>query len=179
MQLKDRIKEKIIILDGATGTELHKKGMPAGVCPEIWCLEKSRHNQWCACRLSGCGRGYCYTATFGANGIKLSQYGAYDVVEINRDLTLLARRAVGADVLLAGDICSTGRFVRPFGDLDFEEAIDAYKEQVKGLLEGGVDLFVIETMMDIQETRAALIAVKELSDKFAIVTMTYEKTAGR
>ena len=175
MQLKDRIKEKIIILDGATGTELHKKGMPAGVCPEIWCLENPDIISGVHAGYRDAGADIVYTATFGANGIKLSQYGAYDVVEINRDLTLLARRAVGADVLLAGDICSTGRFVRPFGDLDFEEAIDAYKEQVKGLLEGGVDLFVIETMMDIQETRAALIAVKELSDKFTIVTMTYEE----
>ena len=175
MSLKDRIKERIIILDGATGTELQKKGMPAGVCPEIWCLENPGIISDVHAGYRDAGADIVYTATFGANRIKMSQYGSYDVVEINRELTLLARRAVGADVLLAGDICSTGRFVRPFGDLDFEDAIDAYKEQVKGLLEGGVDLFVVETMMDIQETRAALIAIKEMTDKFTIVTMTYEE----
>jgi len=175
MSLKDRIREKVIVLDGATGTELQKKGMPVGVCPEIWCLENSDIISNVHAGYRDAGADIVYTSTFGANRIKMSQYGAYDVVEINRELTLLARRAVGADVLLAGDICSTGRFVRPFGDLDFEEAIEAYKEQVKGLLEGGVDLFVIETMMDIQETRAALIAVKEMTDKFTIVTMTYEE----
>ncbi|MEA3486796.1 MAG: homocysteine S-methyltransferase family protein, partial [Thermodesulfobacteriota bacterium] len=175
MPLKDRIRKRIIILDGATGTELQKKGLPAGVCPEIWCLENPDIISDVHAGYRDAGSDIVYTATFGANRIKLSQYGAYDVVEINRELTLLARRAVGADVLLAGDICSTGRFVRPFGDLDFEEAIEAYKEQVQGLLDGGVDLFVIETMMDIQETRAALIAVKELTDKFTIVTMTYEE----
>jgi len=175
MLLEDRIREKIIILDGATGTELQKKGMPAGVCPEIWCLENPDIISDVHAGYRDAGSDIIYTATFGANRIKMSQYGAYDVIETNRELALLARRAVGADVLLAGDICSTGRFVRPFGDLDFEEAIEAYKEQVKGLLEGGVDLFVIETMMDIQETRASLIAVKELTDKFTIVTMTYEE----
>jgi len=175
MPLKDRIRERIIILDGATGTELHKRGMPPGVCPEIWCLENPDIISDVHAGYRDAGADIVYTATFGANRIKMSQYGAYDVVEINRELTLLARRAVGVDVLLAGDICSTGRFVRPFGDLDFEEAIEAYKEQVGGLLDGGVDLFVIETMMDIQETRAALIAVKELTDKFTIVTMTYEE----
>ena len=175
MLLKDRIREKIIILDGATGTELQKKGMPAGVCPEVWCLNNPDIISDVHAGYRDAGADIIYTATFGANPVKMSQYGAYDVVEINRELTLLARRAVGKDVLLAGDICSTGRFVRPFGDLDFEEAIEAYKEQVKGLLDGGVDLFVIETMMDIQETRAALIAIKELTDKFTIVTMTYEE----
>ena len=175
MSLKGRIRERIIILDGATGTELQKRGMPAGVCPEIWCLENPDIISDVHAGYRDAGADIVYTATFGANRIKMSQYGAYDVVEINRELTLLARRAVGADVLLAGGICSTGRFVRPFGDLDFEDAIEAYKEQVGGLLDGGVDLFVIETMMDIQEARAALIAVKELTDKFTIVTMTYEE----
>jgi len=174
MLLQDRIREKIIILDGATGTELQKKGMPAGVCPEIWCLENPDIISDVHAGYRDAGADIVYTATFGANRIKMSQYGSYDVFEINRELTRLARRAVGTDVLLAGDICSTGRFVVPFGDLGFEDAVEAYKEQVKGLLEGGVDLFVIETMMDIQETRAALIAVKELTDKFTIVTMTYE-----
>jgi len=68
----------------------------------------------------------------------------------------------------------TGLFVEPFGSLLFEDAVDIFKEQAHGLIDGGVDLFVIETMMDIQEARAALIAVKELSDAFTIVTMTYE-----
>ncbi|MEA2015046.1 MAG: homocysteine S-methyltransferase family protein [Thermodesulfobacteriota bacterium] len=175
MLLKDRIREGIIILDGATGTELQDRGMPAGVCPEIWCLENPDIISDVHACYRDAGADIVYTATFGANRIKLSQYGVSNVVEINRELTLLARRAVGPDVLLAGDICSTGRFVRPFGDLDFEEAVETYKEQIKGLLEGGVDLFVIETMMDIQETRAALIAVKEMTDKFTIVTMTYEE----
>ena len=62
----------------------------------------------------------------------------------------------------------------PFGDLDFEDAVTCYKEQAQGLLDGGVDLFVIETMIDLQETRAALIAIKEISEKFTICSMTFD-----
>ncbi|MBW2673304.1 MAG: homocysteine S-methyltransferase family protein, partial [Deltaproteobacteria bacterium] len=130
MSLKDRIKERIIILDGATGTELQKKGMPAGACPEIWCLENPGIIGALHTAYRDAGADIITTATFGANRVKLAQYGTHDVARVNRDLALLARSAVGADVLVGGDIGSTGRFVRPFGDLDFEEAVEIYKEQV-------------------------------------------------
>jgi len=173
--VKNLLKRRILVLDGATGTELQKRGMPSGVCPEIWCLENSHvigrvHSDY---RKSGAD--VVYTCTFGANRIKLGQYGVSDVVEMNRELAFIARHAIGKRVLVAGDIGPMGHFVKPFGDLDFEEAVDIFKEQVRGLAEGGVDLFIIETMMDIQEARAALIAVKEITDMFTMVTMTYEK----
>ncbi|MDI6615255.1 MAG: homocysteine S-methyltransferase family protein [Syntrophaceae bacterium] len=172
--LTDEIRERIILLDGATGTEFQKKGMPAGVCPELWCLDNRGTVEEVHAAYRDAGADIILTATFGANRVKLEQYGAKDVVGINRDLARMARSAAGAGVLVGGDIGPTGRFVRPFGDLDFEEAVDIFKEQVRGLLEGGVDLFAIETMIDIQETRAALIAVKEMTDAFTSVTMTYE-----
>ncbi|MDP2924653.1 MAG: homocysteine S-methyltransferase family protein [Candidatus Omnitrophota bacterium] len=169
------LKKKVLVLDGATGTQLHKRGMPVGVCPEVWCLENvevisSVHSDY-----FDAGADIIYTCTFGANRIKLSQYGVKDVVSLNRELAIVARRSLRRKGLVAGDIGPTGKFVKPFGGLDFEEAVDIFKEQVRGLLLGGVDLFVIETMMDIQEARAALIAVKELTDKFTAVTMTFEK----
>jgi len=169
------LREKILILDGAMGTELHRRGMPAGVCPEAWCLANPAavgeiHAAYCEA-----GADCVYSATFGANRIKMGRYGLANVREANRSLALIAKRAVGAKGLVAGDIGPTGRFVEPFGDLPFEEAVALFREQAQGLLEGGVDCFVIETMMDIQEARAALIAVRELSDLFTIVTMTYEK----
>ncbi len=172
--LTDEIRERIIILDGATGTEFQKKGMPAGACPELWCLDNREIVEGVHAAYRNAGADIILTATFGANRVKLEQYGAKDVAGINRDLARMARRAAGAGVLVGGDIGPTGRFVRPFGDLDFEEAVGIFKEQVRGLLEGGVDLFTIETMIDIQETRAALIAVKEITDAFTSVTMTYE-----
>jgi len=169
------IEKRVLILDGATGTELQRRGMPQGACPEQWCLEnqgiiKSIHKDYMMA-----GSDVVYTCTFGANRVKLSQYGSFNIQATNRKLAELARDAVGENMLIAGDIGPTGRFVQPFGDLEFEEAVDIFKEQVKGLLEGSVDLFIIETQMDIQEARAALIAVKETCDKFTMVTMTYEK----
>ena len=169
-----KLKKSIIILDGATGTELQKRGMPQGVCPEIWCIKnpeviKTIHSDYA---LSGAD--IIYSCTFGANRIKLGQYGIKNVEKVNRDLVKLAKISSG-NALVAGDIGPTGKFIEPFGPLKFEEAVDIFKEQVRGLLKGGVDLFVIETIMDIQEARAALLAVKELSDKFTIVSMTYEK----
>jgi len=170
-----RLKKKILLLDGATGTELQKRGMPAGVSPEAWCID---HPEVIGALHSGyrqAGSDIACTATFGANRIKLAEYGITDVRGVNRKLALIAKEALGAGVLTAGDIGPTGKFVRPFGELDFEEAVGVFKEQIKGLLAGGVDLLVIETMMDIQEARAALIAARETTDLFTMVTMTYEK----
>ncbi len=174
--LDNLLKKRIVILDGAAATELQKRGMPAGVCPEEWCLKNpevitSIHSDYVSA-----GADIIYTCTFGANRIKLAQYGIGNVSEVNRKLASLAKKGAGKKALIAGDIGPTGKFVQPFGKLEFDEAVDIFKEQVRGLIKGGVDLFVIETMMDIQEARAALIAVRELSDKFTIVTMTYEKS---
>jgi 5-methyltetrahydrofolate--homocysteine methyltransferase len=170
------LKKKILILDGATGTEFQKRGMPAGVCPEIWCLENPGVVQDIHAAYRAAGSDIVYTCTFGANRLKLQEYGIGNAADVNRRLARLAKDAVGKEALVAGDIGPTGHFVEPFGDLKFEEAVDIFKEQVTGLLDGGVDLFVIETMMDIQEARAALLAVKEMTRRFTAVTMTYESS---
>jgi 5-methyltetrahydrofolate--homocysteine methyltransferase len=173
-KIKNLLKKKILILDGAMGTQLQQRGMPPGVCPETWIIEHPEMINDIYRAYTLAGTDIVYTCTFGANRLKLGEYGIENVREINRTLAGLARAAVGKQVFVAGDIGPTGRFVEPFGDLAFEEAVAIFKEQVLGLLDGGVDLFVIETMMDIQEARAALIAVKECSDRFVMVTMTYE-----
>ena len=175
--LTNILNKRVVILDGATGTELQKRGMPQGVCPEEWCLDnpeaiKSVHSDYLEA-----GADVIYTCTFGANRIKLGQYGKYNIQKVNKELAVLARRAVGDNAFIAGDIGPTGKFVEPFGSLGFEQAVSIFKEQAKGLLQAGVDLFVVETMMDIQEARAALIAIREITDKFTMVTMTYEKNA--
>lgn len=175
-KIKNLLTRKIVILDGATGTELQKKGMPAGVCPELWCLENPKIIQNLHAAYRQAGSQIIYACTFGANRFKLEQYGVPEkVYSINRDLARLARQAVGKKALVAGDIGPTGLFIEPFGPVAFEDAVNAYKEQVRGLIDGGCDLIVIETMIDIQETRAALLAAKETKDIFTIVCMTYEK----
>lgn len=173
--IRDRLKRSVLVLDGAAGTELQKRGMPPGICPEEWCLRNPGITGEVHAGYVSAGADIIYTCTFGANEFKLGQYGISDVKGINRDLAAIARRAAGKGVLVAGDIGPTGQFVEPFGSLGFEKAVEVFRDQAAGLLAGGVDLFVIETMMDIQEARAALIAVKGLADRFVIVTMTFEK----
>ena len=172
------LRQGLVILDGATGTELHSLGMPDGIAPELFSIQnpqaiKSVHRGYL-----DAGSDIVYTCTFGANRHKLASYGVSDSYDLNRRLAVIAREAAGRRGLVAGDMGPTGRFVEPFGDLGFEDAVRCYKEQARGLLDGGVDLFVIETMIDLQETRAALVAVKEITDKFVICSMTFD-AAGR
>jgi len=173
-KVKKLLNNKVVVLDGATGTELQKRGMPGGVSPEIWSFQNPKIISAVHAGYQEAGADIVYASTFGANRIKLKAYGSYNVSEVNKKLACIAKGAVNGKALVAGDIGPTGKFVEPFGPLKFEEAVEIFKEQVRGLLTAGVDLFAIETMMDIQEARAALIAVKELTDKFTMVTMTYE-----
>lgn len=173
---REMVEQKIIILDGAFGTELQKRGMPTGVCPEQWVLEHPESIVSIQKEYVAAGSSVVYTCTFSGNRVKLEEFGLADqVLEINRRLALLSREAVGQSGLVAGDLSITGQFIRPFGPVPFETAVEVYKEQVKGLLEGGVDLFVIETMTDLQEARAAVIAVKESCSLPICVTMTFDE----
>jgi len=175
-EFQDYLRKKIMILDGATGTELQKLGMPNNVCPQQWVLEHPESIIKIQRNYIQAGSNAVYTCTFGGNRLKLDEYGlGNQVIEINRKLALLSREAVGHEHFVVGDLAPTGQFAAPLGTLSFEELVDIYKEQVKGLLSGGVDFFVIETMMDIQEARAALLAVKESCDLPVCVSMTFNE----
>jgi len=176
MAIDSLFKDKIVILDGASGTQLQARGLPPSVCPESWAIENPHALADLQNAYIEAGSNIIYTFTFGASRIKLSEYGFGDkVFEFNKELAALSKKIAGKRALVAGDISSMGRHLKPYGDLPFEEAVDCFKEQVKGLVAGGVDLFVIETMSDIQEARAALIAVKETSDLPVMVSVTFEK----
>ncbi len=173
--IKNMLGKKLIFLDGATGTELQKRGMPRGACPEKWCLDNPEIISAIHKDYVNAGSDIVYSCTFGANEYKLSNYGIKDVFSINRDLVKIAKRAAGTKALVAGGVGPTGKFIEPFGPLSFEKAIDIFKQQILGLLAGGADLIIIETMIDIQEARAALIAARELTKKPIFITMTFEK----
>lgn len=165
----------IVYLDGATGSNLIKRGMPAGVCPEQWILEHRDVMIGLQKEYVLSGTDIIYAPTFTANRVKLAEYGLEgDIRRINRELVLLSKEAAGENVLVAGDITMTGEQLAPMGSMDFEQLIDIYKEQMSYQLEAGVDLFVVETMMSLQESRAALIAAKEICDLPVMVTMTFE-----
>lgn len=166
---------RVVILDGATGTQLIKSGMPVETCPEKWAAENPEALIAVQKNYVESGTRILYTFTMGGNAIKLAEYSLRDQTrELNRRLAEITKEAAAGKALVAGDISSCGMLLEPYGEVGFEESVEGYKEQVRGLLEGGVDLFVIETMLDIQETRAALIAIRELCDLPVMVTMTFE-----
>lgn len=169
-------KENIIYLDGATGSNLMKAGMPAGVCPEKWILE--HEDVFIALQEAyvNAGSNILYAPTFTANRVKLKEYGLEkDVCALTKKLVALSKCAAGGKALVAGDITMTGEQLSPMGKMDFEELVEVYKEQITALTEAGVDLLVVETMMSLQESRAALIAAKETCDLPVMVTLTFEK----
>jgi len=172
----DLLNNKILVLDGATGTELQKSGMPQGVCPEKWAFDNPEVIMDIHKKYIDSGSDIIYSSTFGGTRLKLSEFGLGDkTYELNVKLAKLAKEAAGTKGYVAGDIAPTGKFIEPFGDFPFEDAVNVYKEQAKALLDGGVDLFVLETMIDIQEIRAALIAVKEICDLPVIASMTFNE----
>ncbi|MDD6306950.1 MAG: homocysteine S-methyltransferase family protein [Clostridiales bacterium] len=168
--------ERIIFLDGATGTNLQKAGMPVGVCPEQWILENPKVLIDLQKRYVEAGTDILFAPTFTANRIKLEEYGLQDKLEeMNRKLVELSKEAAGGKALIAGDLTMTGEQLYPLGELQFEELVEVYKEQVQVLLEAGVDLFVVETMMSLQECRAAVLAIRELCDLPVMVSLTYNE----
>ncbi len=169
------IKEHPIFLDGATGSNLQKKGMPTGVCPEKWILDNAHVLLDLQKEFVDAGSHIVYAPTFTANRIKLKEYGLEDQIrQMNHDLVAISKEAAKDRALVAGDITMTGEQLAPMGTLDFEELVDIYKEQIGYLEEAGVDLLVVETMMSLQETRAAIIAAKEVSSLAIMATMTFE-----
>ncbi|MDY5460875.1 MAG: homocysteine S-methyltransferase family protein [Agathobacter sp.] len=171
------IKEKgPIILDGATGTNLMEAGMPIGVCPEQWVMEHPEVLLKMQREYVEAGSHIVYAPTFTGNRIKLEEYGLQDrLVEINSTLVKLSKQAVEGKALVAGDMTMTGQQLFPMGELMFEELVEVYKEQAGVLAEAGVDLFVVETMMSLQECRAAVLAIREVCDLPIMVTLTYNE----
>ena len=167
---------KIVYLDGATGSNLIKRGMPAGVCPEKWILEHAEIFIKLQQEYVQAGTNILYSPTFTANRVKLAEYGLEGQLdEINKKLVGLSKQAAGNKALVAGDVTMTGRQLAPMGNMDFEELITIYKEQIKVLADAGVDLIVVETMMSLQETRAAVIAAKEVCDLPVMCSLTFEQ----
>lgn len=178
-QFRTLLKQKILILDGATGTNLQKAGMPTGVCPEVWILEHPEILVNLQVDYINAGSNIVYAPTFSGNRIKLEEYGWENELEsINRRLVGLSKEAVaktGYRAYVAGNLTMTGRQLYPIGKLKLEKLIDVYKEQIRVLVKAGVDLLVVETMMSLAEARAALIAAKETCELPVIISMTYNE----
>lgn len=165
-----------VLMDGATGTELYRRGMPNGVCTEQWVLEHPQALLEIQRAYVEAGSQVLIAPTFGANRVSLARHGAQDrVEEYNRRLVELTRTAADGRVLVAGDLAPTGLLLAPFGASSFEELVDVYAQQARALAVAGVDLFLIETTMTVPEARAAVLACKSVSDKPVWVTFTCDE----
>ena len=173
-EFKKLVENGPVILDGATGTNLQKAGMPVGVCPEQWILENPDIMIKLQEDYVAAGTNILYAPTFTANRIKLEEYGLADKLEeMNRELIALSQKAAQGKALVAADMTMTGQQLYPIGELMFEDLVDVYKEQAEVVADAGADLFVVETMMSLQECRAAVIAIREVCDLPIMVSLTY------
>ena len=162
-----------LILDGAFGTQLQKAGLPRGECPEKWVLE----NPDVAIRIQkayvDAGSDVIYSPTFGANSTVLERHGIFNKVsEYNQNLVAISKKAAAGKALVASDLTSTGEMLYPVGSMSFEDLFEVYSEQAAALEKAGVDLFVVETMTAVPETRAAVLAIKSVSSKPVFVSFS-------
>lgn len=175
MDILEKIKKQIVYLDGGTGTLLQEAGLALGELPEEWNLSrpddvyKINYNYFAA------GADVVYANTFGANSIKFGERTA----QIVTAGVAIARRAAAhfKDKYVALDIGSLGKLLKPLGGLDFEDAVNIFKTTVKAGADAGADLVVIETMNDIYEAKAAILAVKEVCNLPVFVTMVFGEDA--
>ncbi len=164
---------ELILLDGGMGTQLQAAGLPMGQAPEIWNLTEPDKVTTVHRRYVEAGSRLLYSNTFGVNRLKVSRTG-YSVRDLVQGGIRCARAAAGENVRVALDIGPLGQMLEPLGTLRFEEAYDVFREIVVAGRDAGADLIVIETMSDLYEVKAAVLAAKENSALPVWVTMTFE-----
>ncbi|MDR0339796.1 MAG: homocysteine S-methyltransferase family protein [Desulfovibrio sp.] len=164
-----------LLFDGAMGTMLQSRGLAPGQNPEIFCLERPDVLRSIHLEYANAGSDVLTTNTFGGTRFKLPV--GIDVFDFNRRMAEAARAAAeqsGRRVFVAGSIGPTGKFLKPLGELDFELMVEAFREQIRGLVAGGVDLLLGETQFDIGEARAMVVAARREGRIPVAVSMTYE-----
>ncbi len=166
---------EILIFDGATGTLLQQRGLPPGQSPELFGLDNPEAVKRSHLDYIHAGAHAVTSNTFGGSRFKLPP--GTDVTAVNRRMAEIAREAAGDKVLVAGSIGPTGKFVKPMGTLTLRDLVDAFAEQVRGLVQGGADLLIAETHFDLAEAKAMVLACHEVCDLPVAVCMTFEGTA--
>ena len=163
-----------VILDGATGSELYKLGMPRGVCTEEWVLEHPEEMTKLQKAYIEAGSQIIYAPTFSANRIMLKGFLLVDRMEeiIRENVALTKRNTAGTGVLVAGDITTTNQSLAAGGHLTYEDLMEVYREQITMLAEAGVDLLVAETMLGVEETMAVVDAAREVCDLPIMCSLT-------
>lgn len=164
-----------ILLDGATGSNLMKRGMPRGVCTEQWVLEHPEALLELQRAYVAVGTQILYAPSFSANRYALRQHGLEaKTTEMNRALVALSREAAGGKALVAGDLTTPGVPLAPDGPLHAEELFDIYAEQIRALAEAGADLLVAETLLSVEEAAIAVDASQSVCKLPIICSLTVQ-----
>lgn len=170
-----KLTENLLFLDGATGSNLMAQGMPRGICTERWVIEHRDVIQKLQKSYIEAGSLIIYAPTFGGNRLSLKQHGLENKIqEINSTLVSYSREIAGNKAFVAGDITTSGQFVTADGEYTYEDAFEMYKEQITILKNAGVDLIAAETMINIEETLAAVDAANSVCDLPVMCTVTVE-----
>lgn len=165
------------VFDGGYGWLLQERGLPAGDCAELWNLEHpdqigALHEEYALA-----GASVLTTNTFGGTSPRLAMNGLEDKVnDINRAAAAVAREVADRhDILVAGDLGPTGELLEPMGTMTQDQAVELFSAQLRGLLEGGIDLVLIETMSDLSEACAAIEAARQVAPDLPVVaTMSFD-----
>lgn len=169
---------KPIVLDGAMGTMLMDAGLESGDPPEEWNILFPERVAAIHQAYVEAGSQIFLTNSFGGTSFRLAMHGLDQrVMELNAAAGKVARQTADKadrEVLVAGSIGPSGQLFEPMGTLTFEEAVRAFREQAAGLAEGGVDLFWIETMSDLDEVKAAVTGIREVSNLPITATMSFD-----
>lgn len=170
------INNNVLVFDGSKGTMLQKMGLGGGECPELWNIEHPEEVRSLYNSYIDAGSDVIQTNTFGANREVLRKFDLQDKTEeINIAGVKLAKEIAGENVYIAASIGPTGRILEPSGDLTFDQAYEAYKEQVIAVTKAGADIINFETITDLAEMRAAILAARENSTLPIIASMSFEQ----
>ena len=175
----EAIKERRLYLDGGLGSMLQAAGLPEGLLPDLWSIQNPEavqnvHRQYleAGCRL-------ITTNTFGTNPQKLAPYGV-TCGEVMAAAVANVRAAMDqtgvTDGYVMADIGPTGKLLKPYGDLDFEDAVSLFAESIRGAAQAGADAILIETMSDLYEMKAAVVAAKENCDLPIFASLIFDAT---
>jgi len=169
---------RVLVADGAWGTELMRRGLRLGECPELWCVERPYEVGDVARRYVEAGAEVIGTNSFGGSPLKLDLFGlAGRAAEINEAAAALSREAAGPDRFVFGSVGPSGKLLMT-GDVTEDALFDSFREQVAALARGGVDAICIETMMDLDEARLAVRAAVEHARLPVACTFTFNRGAG-
>jgi len=174
----NEVNQRIVVLDGAMGTELDRRGMPAGYCHELWNVEQPEKVREIHRAYLDAGSDGILTNTFGGSRLKLASYDlAHRAHELNLRAAEIARSEAGEDRFVLGDIGPTGLFMEPLGTTSYEEFYEAFAEQVEAFVEGGADAVIVQTMSAVEEAGAAVRAAKATCSLPVVGLMGFKRDA--